>query len=150
DENGDVQTECRFRTGCVRDSRFGDDSADSGLFCCGTARYARFLARAFRFFAEASMTLCLATPVRAAELMTAQVSLGYALFRERLARLMTAKYEFVFSLDVVRARNRIVGTILREPTFADVTYVLWVDDDQWPDDPNIVPKMMQACKGVLG
>lgn len=96
------------------------------------------------------MTLCLATPVRAAELATAQVSLGYAIFRERLARILPAQSEIVFSLDVVRARNRIVGGILTKPDFADVTHVLWVDDDQWPEDVSIVPEMVERCRGVLG
>ncbi len=99
------------------------------------------------------MSLLLATPVRAAELATAHVSLGYSDFREKLVRLMpdyTALCGSVtFGLDVVRARNRIVGTILANEQFANVTHVLWVDDDQWPEDPTIVPEMVTYCRGVL-
>lgn len=100
------------------------------------------------------MTLLLATPVRAAELSTATVSLGYAEFRERLVRLMpdyrSLSGSITFSLDVVRARNRIAGYVLSRPEFADVTHVLWVDDDQWPEDIAIVTEMIEYCRGVLG
>lgn len=100
------------------------------------------------------MTLLLATPVRAAELATAHVSLGYSDFRERLVRLMPDYTSLcgsvTFALDVVRARNRIVGVLLSDPQFAPVTHVLWVDDDQWPEDITIVPEMVERCRGVLG
>lgn len=97
------------------------------------------------------MSLLIATPVRAAELATAQVSLGYSDFRVKLALIMPdTMWSVTFGLDVVRARNRIVGTILGQDQFKDVTHILWVDDDQWPDDPRIVPEMVKACKGVLG
>jgi acetyl esterase/lipase len=98
--------------------------------------------------------LLLATPVRASELPTAHVSLGYSDFRERLVRLMPDYKSLcgsvTFSLDVVRARNRIVGILLGKPEFADITHVLWVDDDQWPEDVTIVPEMVERCRGVLG
>jgi hypothetical protein len=55
-----------------------------------------------------------------------------------------------FSLDVVRARNRLVGHILGNHEFESITHILWVDDDQWPEDINIVPEMVERCKGVLG
>jgi hypothetical protein len=100
------------------------------------------------------MSLLVATPVRAAELSTALVSLGYSDFREKLARLMpdhkALSGSVTFSLDVVRARNRLVGLLLSEPDFANVTHILWVDDDQWPEDIRIVPEMVARCKGVLG
>lgn len=97
------------------------------------------------------MRLLVATPVRAAELYAAHVSLGYATFREQLARLMPDyKSSMVATLDVVRARNRMVGLLLSHADFAAVTHVLWVDDDQWPDDVRIVPAMVAACRGVLG
>ncbi len=100
------------------------------------------------------MSLLLATPVRAAELATAHVSLGYSDFREKLVRLMPDHTSLcgsvTFGLDVVRARNRIVGTILSQEAFAGVTHVLWVDDDQWPEDVTIVPEMVTWCRGVLG
>ncbi len=99
------------------------------------------------------MSLLLATPVRAAELGTALVSLGYSDFRLQLAKLMSFETlcgHVTFGLDVVRARNRIVGTLLSQEAFAGVTHVLWVDDDQWPEDVRIVPEMVKACRGVLG
>lgn len=95
------------------------------------------------------MTLLLATPVRAAELETALVTLGYAQFREQLARLVPSYVgSITFSLDVVRARNRLVGILFRD--HPEVTHVLFVDDDQWPEDIRIVPEMVERCKGVLG
>jgi hypothetical protein len=99
------------------------------------------------------MSLLIATPVRAAELSTAQVSLGYAEFRERLVRHMpdykALSGTVTFSLDVVRARNRIVGFLLTREEFRDVSHVLWVDDDQWPEDIRIVTQMIENCRGVL-
>lgn len=99
------------------------------------------------------MSLLVATPVRAAELATAQVSLGYSDFRVRLARLMPDYKmlggEATFSLDVVRARNRMVGLVLARPEFADVTHVLFVDDDNWPEDVRIVPEMLALDRPIL-
>jgi len=97
------------------------------------------------------MTLMVATPVRAAELETAQVSLGYAQFREQLARHVPS-YQgiMVFSLDVVRARNRVVGLMFSKSEFAEISHLLFVDDDNWCEDIRIVPEMIEACKGVLG
>jgi len=98
--------------------------------------------------------LAVCTPVRAAELGTALVSLGYSDFRCRLVRLMPdfkmLGGECTFSLDVVRARNRMAGFLLSREEFADVTHVLWVDDDNWPEDVRIVPEMVERCRGVLG
>ncbi len=100
------------------------------------------------------MTLLIATPVRAAELATAHVSLGYSDFREKLVRLMPDYRALcgsvTFGLDVVRARNRIVGILLSQEEFRPVTHVLWVDDDQWCEDVKIVPEMIERCRGVLG
>lgn len=95
--------------------------------------------------------LMVATPVRAANLQTAQVSLGYAEFRERLSRALPSYAgSMVFALDTVRARNRAVGLLLSQPQFKDITHILWVDDDQWCEDITIVAEMMALCNGILG
>jgi hypothetical protein len=99
------------------------------------------------------VTVLLATPVRAANLATAQVSLGYADFRLALARLMP-DYKALcghvtFAADVVRGRNRIVATLLADPNFADVDNVLWVDDDNWPEDVRIVQRMIDARGDIV-
>lgn len=96
------------------------------------------------------MSLLVATPVRAAELYAAQVSLGYAEFLRALSHETPFKTVVTFSLDVVRARNRVVGIILREKEFADVTNVLWLDDDQWAEDRSIVGKMIALDLPVVG
>jgi hypothetical protein len=89
------------------------------------------------------VSLLVATPVRAATLATALVPLGYCDFREKLARHMPDyNGSVVFSLDVVRARNRIAAFVLSRPEFADVDNVLWVDDDNFPEDVAIVSRMV--------
>jgi hypothetical protein len=88
------------------------------------------------------MTLLIATPVRGAELGAATVALGYAEQRAALMGVVPSHARLAFSLDVVRARNRVVSMLLREPDLAGVTHVLWWDDDQWPEDVRIVPEMM--------
>jgi len=99
------------------------------------------------------MSLLVATPVRAAELPTALVSLGYCDFREKLVRHMpdykVLSGSIVFSLDVVRARNRIVGFVLTRPEFEDVTNVLWVDDDNFPEDVRIVDAMLERKGDIV-
>jgi hypothetical protein len=54
-----------------------------------------------------------------------------------------------FALDVVRARNRVAAMFLTQPEFAEFTHLLFVDDDQWPEDVRIVPEMIVRCRGVL-
>jgi hypothetical protein len=96
------------------------------------------------------MTLIIATPIRAAELWAAQVTLGYAESVRALSLEMPIKTVVTYALDVVRARNRVVGIVLREKEFADVTNVLWWDDDQWPEDRSIVQRMLALDLPVVG
>lgn len=96
------------------------------------------------------MSLLIATPIRAAELYSAQVTLGYAESVRALSHEMPIKTVVTFSLDVVRARNRVVGIVLREAEFADVTHILWWDDDQWPEDRKIVQRMLDLDVPVVG
>lgn len=78
--------------------------------------------------------LLVATPVRGAELNAAPAALGYMKAFWQLGAAMPTVVHFSFSLDVVRSRNRIVGEVLRSPGLAEVSHVLWWDDDQWPED----------------
>lgn len=96
------------------------------------------------------MSLLVATPVRAAEPYAAQVSLGYAEFLRALSHQIPFKTVVTFSLDVVRARNRVTGIVLREKEFADVTNVLWLDDDQWTEDLGLVGRMLALNLPVVG
>jgi len=95
-------------------------------------------------------SLLIATPIRAAELYAAQVTLGYAESVRALSHEMPIKTVVTYALDTVRARNRITGIVLREKEFADVTHVLWWDDDQWPEDRSIVGKMLALDLPVVG
>lgn len=94
--------------------------------------------------------LLIATPVRAAELYTAQVSLGYAESVRALSHEMPVKTVVSYALDVVRSRNRVVGIVLREKEFADVTHILWWDDDNWPEDRKIVQRMLDLDVPIVG
>lgn len=94
--------------------------------------------------------LLIATPVRCSEPLAATVTVGYSCASRALACQMPTVFLQVFGLDVVRARNRVVGQLLRDPTYADVTHVLWWDDDQWPEDVRIVGKMMALGEDVVG
>lgn len=100
------------------------------------------------------LRLAIATPVRAADLENADVKYGYHRFTRQLQRMYEAPLfvdaEIAFSTESVRARNRIAATVLREPPFAKITHVLWLDDDQWADDPAIVGEMMQLGVGLVG
>jgi hypothetical protein len=96
------------------------------------------------------MTLLIATPVRGAELGAATVALGYAEQRAALMSIMPAQGRIVFSLDVVRARNRAAAQVLTEPGLAGVTHVLWWDDDEWPADVRIVRNMMDFDLPLVG
>ena len=94
--------------------------------------------------------LVIATPVRAAELLSASVSLGYAEMVTRLHRLLPVEVlsgSITFAADIVRGRNRIAGKVLRE--MPDATHVLWLDDDNWCDDVAIVPEMMALGVDVV-
>lgn len=95
--------------------------------------------------------LVVATPVRAAEMHAASVSLGYAEMLLKLHRLLPVEVlsgSITFATDIVRGRNRIAAKVLREHPSA--THVLWVDDDNWPDDPRIVPEMLELGVDVVG
>ena len=79
--------------------------------------------------------LIVATPVRAAEMHAASVSLGYAEMLLKLHRLLPVEVlagSLTFATDIVRGRNRIAAKILRE--IPDATHVLWLDDDQWAEE----------------
>jgi hypothetical protein len=95
--------------------------------------------------------IVIATPVRAAEPLSASVSLGYAQMLTRLHRLrLTSEIldgSIAFSADIVRGRNRIAAKVLRE--HADVTHVLWLDDDNWCDDIEIIPEMVALGVDVV-
>ena len=72
------------------------------------------------------MSLAIATPIRAAELATGLVTLGYSESIRVVAReLPTEVLEgtLTFSIDQVRARNRIVGHVLRQ--LPQVTHLLF-------------------------
>ena len=94
--------------------------------------------------------LVLATPVRAAELLAASVSLGYAEMVARLHRTIPCEVldgSITFAADIVRGRNRIAAKVLRE--LPDVTHVLWVDDDNWCDDVAVIPEMLALGVDVV-
>jgi hypothetical protein len=95
--------------------------------------------------------LVVATPIRAAEMHAASVSLGYAEMLIKLHRLLPVEVlagSLTFAADIVRGRNRIAATVLRE--HPDATHVLWLDDDQWCDDVAVVPEMMALGIDVVG
>lgn len=54
------------------------------------------------------------------------------------------------SRDPIRARNRLAAMVLQEPSLAQVTHVLWLDDDQWADDPGIVQRMLDTGEHLIG
>ena len=87
--------------------------------------------------------VAIATPLRGADTMSAQVTFGYASFLAQLSSIMKIELQVGFCLDVVRARNRIAAHILTNPDFADIEDVLWVDDDTYPERPQIVAEMIQ-------
>ena len=79
--------------------------------------------------------ICIATPYRGAELRAGTVSLGYHQFTLALEREMGATgldATLMVACDVVRARNRAVGHVLRD--LPGITHVLWLDDDTFPED----------------
>jgi hypothetical protein len=84
--------------------------------------------------------LVIATPIRAGEIHSASVSLGYAEMLTRLHRYLPVEVlagSLTFATDIVRAHE-------------DVTHVLWVDDDQWCDDVAIVSEMLALGLDVVG
>lgn len=95
--------------------------------------------------------LVIATPVRAAEMHAASVSLGYAEMLLRLQRVLPVEVlagSLTFAADIVRGRNRIAAKVLREHPSA--THVLWLDDDQWVDDVGVVAELLALGVDVVG
>ena len=95
--------------------------------------------------------LIVATPIRAAEMHAASVSLGYAEMLLRLHRLLPVEVldgSITFATDIVRGRNRIAAKVLREKP--DATHVLWLDDDQWVEDVAVVAEMLALGVDVVG
>jgi hypothetical protein len=99
--------------------------------------------------------IVIATPFDGGDLQTARVTLGYHQFVRALEREMGANVidgSIMFACDVVRARNRAVGHILRD--IPDVTHVLWLDDDNYPAHiPSgiaAVRHMIDCCAAVVG
>jgi hypothetical protein len=48
----------------------------------------------------------------------------------------------------VRGRNRIAAKVLRD--HPEATHVLWLDDDQWAEDPRVVGEMIALDLDVVG
>jgi hypothetical protein len=100
------------------------------------------------------MRIAVATPVRAADVMSAQVSYGYANFVRAMAKDGAEFIDgsLVFSADVVRARNRIVAHVLRECPHIDA--VFWLDDDQYFENPDdgvrVIREMYETGEEVIG
>ena len=97
------------------------------------------------------MSLVIATSVRGAEPMAAQVSMGYAESLRALSHEMklsgTVPPAITYSDDNIRARNRVADLVLREHPAA--SHVLWWDDDMWPEDRGIVREMMASGEDVI-
>ena len=93
------------------------------------------------------MSLIIATPVRGIGL-DAPVSVGYAEAVRALSKTVDViPASVTFSTDVVRARNRLAATVLRD--MPDVSHVLWWDDDVYPEDVKIVERMLNAFEDVI-
>jgi ketosteroid isomerase-like protein len=89
--------------------------------------------------------LMIATPFDGGDLLTATVTLGYHRFVRYLERHMSADVldgTALFACDVVRARNRAAGMVLRD--FPAVTHVLWLDSDNFPEDDAQGAAVVQA------
>lgn len=99
------------------------------------------------------MTVAIATPVRGSELRSALVTLGYAELIRTLCRELPALDPcFAFSLDTVRARNRVAGLVLRD--FPQAGGILWIDDDTYFEDARdgvkVVREMIATGLDVIG
>ena len=95
------------------------------------------------------MRIAVATPVRGTRLM-APVTVGYSESLRKLSRRMQVDEiaaAITFGADVVRARNRIAALVLRE--FPKITHVLWWDDDEWPEDVDIVGRMIATGEDFI-
>jgi hypothetical protein len=93
--------------------------------------------------------LLIATPVRGVG-WSAPVSFGYSEYVRRLTKLYPVE-EFpaciAFGGDLVRTRNRMAATILRE---TEATHVLWLDDDTWALDTGLVQRMIDTGCHLIG
>ena len=103
-----------------------------------------------------SARVLIATPFRGAELHSAHVTVGYHQFTNALQHQLgavTLPGTMMLACDVVRARNRAVGTVLREAAFADITHILWIDDDNFPEDiadgVRVVREMIGMGEGIV-
>jgi hypothetical protein len=97
------------------------------------------------------VSLLIATPVRGAAPLAAPVCFGYAESVRRLSRLMPTEElhaDLAFPSDIVRARNRIAALILRD--WPQIDNVLWWDDDEWPEDVRVIPKMLAKGEDLIG
>ena len=91
--------------------------------------------------------LVIATPIDG-DVLTGRVTVAYAESVRALSHEMPVETVVGFAKDVVRARNHLVATVLRD--FPKMTHVLWWDEDQWPEDRSIVRKMMASGAHVIG
>ena len=98
--------------------------------------------------------LLIATPVRGGELMPEPVAMGYAESVRALQAMMSVDVippTLTYSVDNIRARNRIAAMFLRREGFAaDATHLLWWDSDQWPENLRIVEEMLALDVDVVG
>jgi hypothetical protein len=85
------------------------------------------------------------TPVRGSDPRTALVSLGFADFRSALVPLTQTRVAVTYQ--PVQARNELARLALLEPK---MTHTLWLDDDQWADDPMIVQRMLDSREDLVG
>lgn len=93
-----------------------------------------------------SAKLLIATPVRAADPMCAQVSLGYSEAVRAVSHQFGADVFVAYGVDVVRARNRVAARALREHDF---THLLWWDDDTWPADPTVIWRLIEKGRDFI-
>lgn len=89
--------------------------------------------------------LVVLTPVRGSDPRTALVSLGFADFRAAIVPLTQTRVAVTYQ--PVQARNELARLALAEPK---MTHTLWLDDDQWADDPAIVQRMLDTKEDLIG
>ena len=89
--------------------------------------------------------LVVLTPVRGSDPRTALVSLGFADFRASIVPMTQTRVAVTYQ--PVQARNELARLALAEPK---MTHALWLDDDQWADDPAIVQRMLDTKEDLIG
>jgi len=97
---------------------------------------------------ERDPKLIIVTPVRSAELLAADVKFGYARALLQVSRDLPWVAVMPYNTDVVRGRNRAVAKILSDHPTA--THALHWDDDCWPEDIGVIPRMMALGVDVVG